>query len=105
MKENRPVSRSQWRAAVRSRTAGVLLVASLVGCTAAKSAGGPDLFWPDPPDKPRIKYVGSLQSRGDVGTPSFREVLLGNDQVASLYQPMGLALSEDQERLYVVDRA
>ena len=76
---------------------------SLGGCAATQKV--PDVFWPDPPDTPRIKYVGSLQSRNDIGSPSFREVMLGNDKVQALYQPMGLALSDDQQRLYVVDRA
>ncbi|MFI5398472.1 MAG: 6-bladed beta-propeller [Candidatus Binatia bacterium] len=81
----------------------IALAISLAGCAAKPKI--PDMLWPDPPDKPRIKYLGSVQSRYDLGGPSLREMLVGNDKVRALYQPMGLALSEDQQRLYVVDQA
>jgi DNA-binding beta-propeller fold protein YncE len=74
----------------------------VAGCAAKTTI--PDVFWPDPPDKPRIKYLRSLQSKNDVGGPSLREVLVGQDAVRALYQPMGLALSADGQRLYVADR-
>ena len=80
----------------------ILLVIPLAGCAAKTKV--PDVFWPDPPDKPRIKYLRSLQSKDDVKGRSFREMLVGNDKVQALYQPMGLALSEDRQRLYVADR-
>lgn len=73
------------------------------GC--AVKAKIPDVFWPDPPDKPRIKFVRSFESKNDVGGPSLRELLVGSDQALALYQPMGLALSQDGQRLYVADRA
>lgn len=81
----------------------IALVIYSAGCAA--KAKIPDVFWPDPPDKPRIKYVGSLQSRSDVGGPSLREMLVGADATIALYQPMGVALSKDGQRLYVADRA
>ena len=62
------------------------------------------MFWPDPPDKPRIKYLQSLESGNDVGGPSFRELVVGSDKAMALAQPMGLAVSEDRQRLYVADR-
>ncbi|MBI3782244.1 MAG: SMP-30/gluconolactonase/LRE family protein [Deltaproteobacteria bacterium] len=80
-----------------------MLAAIVSGCAAKAKA--PDLVWPDPPDKPRIKYLGSLQSKDDVGGASFSEMLVGKDKSVALYQPMGLALSEDRQRLYVADRA
>lgn len=79
------------------------LTIGLAGCAATPKV--PDVFWPDPPDKPRIKYVRSLQSKDDVGGVSLREMLVGIDKTLALYQPMGLALSEDRQRLYVADRA
>jgi DNA-binding beta-propeller fold protein YncE len=74
----------------------------LAGCAARTPI--PDVLWPDPPDKPRIKYLRSLRSKDDVGGPSLREMLVGDDAIRALYQPMGVALSEDQKRLYVADR-
>lgn len=75
---------------------------ALAGCAARRDV--PDVFWPDPPDPPRIKYLHSLQSEGDLGTPSLRELLVGFDKQQALSQPMGLALSGDSKRLYVADR-
>ncbi len=80
----------------------IVLALDLGGCAARSKA--PEVFWPDPPDKPRIKYLRSLQSRDDVAGASFREMMVGKDAVPALYQPLGLALSEDRQRLYVVDR-
>lgn len=91
------------RRSARAAAVIVFFVASLTGCAAKSSV--PDIFWPDPPDPPRIRYVGSLQSRDDVGGSSLRELLVGNDKTMALYQPMGIALSADGQRLYVVDRA
>lgn len=83
---------------------GIVCAIDLAGCAATRKA--PDVFWPDPPDKPRIKYLRSLQSKDDVGGLSIREMLVGIDKTLALYQPMGLALSADRQRLYVahVDR-
>jgi DNA-binding beta-propeller fold protein YncE len=91
------------RRGARTAVAVLLGLAGLTGCAAKSSV--PDVFWPDPPDPPRIRYVGSLQSRDDVGGPSLRELLVGNDRMTALYQPMGIALSADGQRLYVADRA
>lgn len=81
---------------------GVLPLSVLGGCAAKSTV--PDVFWPDPPDKARIKYVRSLQSRDDVAAVSLREILVGKDKGRALFQPMGLALSADGQRLYVADR-
>jgi DNA-binding beta-propeller fold protein YncE len=75
----------------------------VAGCAATPKV--PDMFWPDPPDKPRLKYLRSLQSQNDLGGRSLREMLVGKDKLLGLSQPMGLALSEDEQRLYVVDNA
>ena len=84
-------------------TALIAVALSLAGCAATPKV--PDVFWPDPPDKPRIKFVQSLASGSDVAGPSFRERMVGNDNPLALSQPMGVAVSEDRQRLYVVDRA
>ncbi len=89
--------------AARWLVLGVVLSVGVTACAAKPKV--PDVFWPDPPDKPRIRYLGSIQSRNDLGGPSLREMMVGNDKVLALYQPMGLALSEDEQRLYVADRA
>ncbi|HVN84675.1 MAG TPA: 6-bladed beta-propeller [Candidatus Binatia bacterium] len=98
---------------VKSRTNGPRAVHLIFACIAiAVGCGGckvkpplPDVYWPDPPDKPRIKYVRSFQSKDDVGGVSLRELVVGSDKTLALYQPMGVAVSADGQRLYVADRA
>ncbi|MBI2998787.1 MAG: SMP-30/gluconolactonase/LRE family protein [Deltaproteobacteria bacterium] len=63
------------------------------------------MFWPDPPEKTRIKYVQSFRSRDDVGGPSVLEVVVGRTPQAALRQPMGVTISEDGKRIYVADFA
>ncbi len=74
----------------------------VAGCAAQQKPQ--DMFWPDPPDKPRIRFVRNLQSKSDLGAPALLETLVGRDKEQALYQPMGLALSDDCQRLYVADR-
>ncbi len=91
---------------MKTLTVSVMLVMSVaLNCTgcATQQSQLPEVFWPDPPDAPRIKLIGTLQSRDDVGGPSVRELLAGSDKTRALYQPMGLAVSADGERVYVAD--
>jgi hypothetical protein len=45
----------------RSFCACIALAVGLAGCAVTPKV--PDVSWPDPPDKPRIRYLRSLQSR------------------------------------------
>lgn len=85
------------------------MVAALLGTLAlAGCATTPQtiqMVWPDPPEKPRIKLVRSIRSRDDVAGPSLVEIVAGMEQRIALFQPMGLAISEDGNRLYVSDFA
>ncbi|MBI5505240.1 MAG: SMP-30/gluconolactonase/LRE family protein [Deltaproteobacteria bacterium] len=80
----------------------IAVAAGASGC--ATQQQGLDMFWPDPPDKPRIKFVRNLQSKSDLGGPALLDTLAGGTREQALYQPMGLALSQDRQRLYVADR-
>lgn len=62
-----------------------------------------EMFWPDPPETTRIKFVGMIQSAADVKTLSLREIIAGEDKKIRLHQPMGLAVSDDGRRLYIAD--
>jgi DNA-binding beta-propeller fold protein YncE len=64
-----------------------------------------EMFWPDPPDKPRIKYDRSLQGKDELGGSSVLETVVGKEPSPGLHQPMGVAVSDDGQRLYVVDFA
>ncbi len=98
-------------------TAGLLatfgLLLALAGCaTAPRSAQEPArLVWPPPPLTTRIEFVRSISSDQDLGrdtTFSQRLVnFLGGEKPApsQIVEPMGLAVSDDGQRVYVSDFA
>lgn len=89
-------------------TARPLLLLALAGAGCAHAPQLPEVSWPPPPEKPRIRYVTSLSDEDDVdpsGWTRFKRAVLGGRPTVKLLQPMGLALSDDGERLYVADMA
>lgn len=65
------------------------------------------LVWPAPPEKPRIRYLGSLKSLEDVAgkqQKSLRDILMGEDETAqsSLQKPYGVH-SDSNGRVFVAD--
>lgn len=90
---------------------GVLLVA-LGGCATAPTREEPArLVWPPPPLPARIEFVRSIVSDEDLGRDTtFSQNLfafLAGDKPAPnrIVEPMGLAISDDGQRLYVSDFA
>jgi DNA-binding beta-propeller fold protein YncE len=84
-------------------SAALLLFAA--GCALPKQDLIP-MYWPDPPEKTRIKYVRSFRSVEDLNPQtSMMEFVVGKKAQVGLWQPMGLAVSEDGQRVYVVDFA
>jgi DNA-binding beta-propeller fold protein YncE len=81
------------------------LLFTLAACATTEKPKAIEMFWPDPPDKPRIKYERSLQGKDELGGPSVLEVMVGKDASPGLHQPMGIAVSDDGQRIYVVDFA
>ena len=81
------------------------LLVALAGCATVEKPKPLEMFWPDPPDKPRIKYERSLQGKDELGGPSLLEAVVGKEASPGLHQPMGVAVSDDGQRLYVVDFA
>ena len=82
----------------------VLSVASL-GCPPKRI--GKEVVWPPAPDTPRIKFVTSFRSAADLDLSTSASVLrtvLGGDRDIVLQRPMGMALSNDGQRLYVADQ-
>jgi len=69
------------------------------------------LVWPPPPQQPRIEFVRSISGEKAVGrkvTASERIAnFLGGEkpEAGQLVQPMGVAVSDDGQRLYVSDFA
>ena len=87
-----------------------LLPALLVfsACATLQRPNFTELLWPEPPQTPRIKFVGLLRNEDDLGKSTgqlFVEALLGKNVAESLAQPMGVAASRDGTRLYVTDYA
>jgi DNA-binding beta-propeller fold protein YncE len=77
----------------------------LAACATTEKPKRLEMFWPDPPDKPRIRYERSLQGKDELGGVSMIEVVVGKDASPGLHQPMGIAVSDDGHRLYVADFA
>ncbi len=88
------------------RNARIVMLA-LVSCAAcAHKAVWKEVVWPDPPEKPRIKFVRSLRATEDIddrGWSRFKRGLLGGGAAVTVLQPMGLAISKDGQRLYIAD--
>jgi DNA-binding beta-propeller fold protein YncE len=81
----------------------LLLLPVTIGC-AATTIGKP-VEWPDPPEKPRIRFVTAFRTGDDLDTSGwahFRRSLFGNSSV-TMGQPMGVAVSDDGQRVYVAD--
>lgn len=79
-----------------------LALAALAGCAGPRPV--PDLRWPLPPDEPRIKFVRSFASEFDLEVSTGRKiarVFVPPDPADVVGNVTGLALSPDENRLYV----
>lgn len=84
----------------------LLPLLALVLAACSTSAIGKRVIWPPPPEKERIAFVTSFRTEEDVdrsGWSRFKWAILGGKPTVMLQQPMGLALSEDGQRLYIAD--
>ena len=81
-------------------------VLTVLGAGCATPAKRRDVVWPDPPEKPRIRFVQSFRTTEDLEDSMMAKLsrsLTGSDKDTFLDQPMGVALSDDGERLYISD--
>jgi len=92
--------------------AGLLLLVALGGCATAPKGEEPvRLVWPSPPLTARVEFVRSIVSDEDLGRDTtFSQNLfafLAGDKPEPnrILEPMGLAISDDGQRLYVSDFA
>ena len=100
---------------VRRLTAALLgiTVAAALSLLSACSSAPPKeltrLVWPEPPEKARIEFVRSIVSDEDLGkdttaTQTLLKFLEGEKPAKNrIVTPMGIALSEDGDRMYVSD--
>lgn len=104
-----------FRRLIRATVGGILIGGLLVtfgGCATAPEQAEPvRLVWPPPPLPARIEFVRSIVSDEDLGRDTtFSQRLfnfLGGEKPAPnrIVEPMGLAVSDDGQRLYVSDFA
>ncbi len=98
---NRPVVSGQWSVVI-------VAVLILAGCaTGPQKSELIPMFWPGPPDPTRIRFLTAFASEKDLGGEpglSLLSYLTGKrPPVWHLSQPMGLAISDDGQRVYVSD--
>jgi DNA-binding beta-propeller fold protein YncE len=75
-----------------------------LGCTHALPR--PEVVWPEPPETPRIRFVQAFRQTEDLDQSRgyrFRRALMGASNEVPLNQPMGLAISDDGQRVYIAD--
>jgi len=99
----------------RGRTVAAILgiaVLALSGCAGGSEQpmeqSDKELVWPLPPEQPRIRYLGSIRSRADIGATdkiSFADTLLGakdQSQIKAMKKPYGVHVDKDG-RMFVTD--
>lgn len=88
-----------------------IAVLGLAGCAGdSRTTAQPaeDLVWPLPPESPRIRYLGSIRSRDDIGAggkTSLADALLGKKEqepIESMRKPYGVHVDKDG-RMFVTD--
>ncbi len=86
-----------------------LALAVALAAVASACVGAPprkDVVWPDPPETARIRFVQSFRTTEDLEESTIARLtraLTGGEKDTFLDQPMGLALSDDGERIYISD--
>lgn len=86
--------------------AGYLMLA-FMGCAEAPVQQVTDLYWPPPPDQPRIKFLESWHKQDDFGKEAmaaFMEKFIGEESQAALIKPQAVA-ADSSGRIYVTDTA
>jgi DNA-binding beta-propeller fold protein YncE len=81
----------------------LLAASALAGC-ATTQPKAPDVQWPFPPEKPRIRFVRAFSREDDLragGLQTAMRLFVPNSPEAAVQQPTGLALSPDGAYLYV----
>lgn len=85
----------------------IVLAFALAGCAAEARKEKLDLYWPLPPDPPRIRYVRSISDAKEVEPPKgfFKKAMsyfFGEEETPRLIRPYGLFIA-GEEHLFVTD--
>ncbi|HEX9242316.1 MAG TPA: SMP-30/gluconolactonase/LRE family protein [Anaeromyxobacter sp.] len=90
---------------IPSRRNGLVLLLAFAAAACATAKPPAPTTWPAPPDKPRIQFVRQLQSPADLPPTTawqrIRRFFLGDDTSIPIFNPTAVALSPDDQRLYV----
>jgi DNA-binding beta-propeller fold protein YncE len=85
----------------------VFVLLAITACASAPTKEV-DLFWPLPPETPRIKFVRSLSSSADVRPTTFvqrlKTTIIGDEQTAALGKPYAVHVDRNG-RIFVADSA
>src|SRR4051812_1906387 len=80
----------------RIQTALFIALTLVAGCATKKPAPANYVFFPSPPDEPRIQYLMSYGSEADLGGPSkFTQFVAGEEKVLRpIWKPYGVAIND-----------
>lgn len=80
----------------------ILLLLLMMGCVSKPTATVKPVFFPPPPDEPRVQFLTSFSTSADVAPQSrFSILVLGRQRPTPIYKPYGVATSPG--RIYVCD--
>ncbi|HEY4716362.1 MAG TPA: 6-bladed beta-propeller [bacterium] len=87
----------------------LLIIMVNLSCATRLNTGGEKavLFWPPPPEKPRIEFVRSFNTPDEAGIKAsffqrMKSAILGGDQINKLISPHGIWVDKEG-RIYVAD--
>ena len=89
----------------------LIVISFCSGCGSNRGVLFPELekpiFWPEAPEKSRIKYVGQLSAESDLkrevsSMKALGRLIFGRENIGVFSRPHGLMLDE-QDRLYIAD--
>lgn len=82
------------------------VVLLLAGCAGHEVKRTEHYFWPQPPEKPRIEWLGGYQSQLDLKMTTGRrikELLVGEDSPVALKKPVEVRSDARHDKVYIAD--
>ncbi|MDH4162082.1 MAG: 6-bladed beta-propeller [Nitrospirota bacterium] len=80
-----------------------LAISVLIGCASTPGKKERVVFWPDPPEEPRISYIKSYRTETDFRGKSFFDMIFGVSNIALFSKPYGVY--SDGGLIYATDTA
>jgi DNA-binding beta-propeller fold protein YncE len=98
------IAATSLRRAVRAHAPWLTALLAVTACATAPKLPPPEISWPRPPEKARVKFVRAFQNEDQLGAGTGRKLfkaLVPSASDAFVGQPTGLALSGDERTLYI----